>query len=196
MGTCATKTAFNPIIISKKILQSSPTETLEDEFEKVLQTIETQCGTSISGELRRITGLLCTRSRGPGDAEVAVEIPELSHNMTHEHSHCETGSAPKRKDGTFDLPERKKLKTLQTGGEKLDLLLTIKEILESKQDGEKMKEVLRVFVFKTLNPVIGCFDFHFSRNREQFLQTWGCFKHSEFRKNCCSGVEGEECGKK
>lgn len=193
LGTCATETAFNPRIISKKLLQSSPTETLEDAFDKVMKTIESQCGTSVSGEIRRITGLLCTRARTPGDEEGSVEIPE-SFRMSRELSHCEAAPA-RRKDGTFDLPERKRLKTLNTGGEKLDLLLKIKGILDSKAEGEKMKEVLRVFVFKTLNPVLGCFNFHFGSNREEFLKTWGCFKHSEFRKNCCSGLEAEECGK-
>jgi hypothetical protein len=184
--------------MTKRLLQPTSTETLHDTFERLLQKLEEKSGAILCEELRRITNLMFTRARTIGGNEMNdnsacindLPAPTVSTGVVQAPS-----NAVRRRRGTFDLPDRKRLKTLRSGSEKLEVLLSMREHLQNKPEGEQLTEQLRVFVFKTLKPALGCYTYHCSSNQEIFLEKWGCFRHSEFRKNCCHGTEGEECMK-
>lgn len=79
----------------------------------------------------------------------------------------------KKRGGDDDSLERKKLKSLNSGAEKLEMLLSIKQNLPSSMSA--LTEGARNIVITQLHPILNCYRNHFRSNQEEFLATWNNF---------------------
>ncbi|KAJ3093651.1 hypothetical protein HDU96_002116 [Phlyctochytrium bullatum] len=131
----------------------------------------------------------------PAAAELqstAAAVPPAAPSNTSAGS---TSAGKKRKrEGTNDLSRRKDLTGLKTGGEKLDLILSLNAEGEELESKDLTGGAWR-FLKTDARAIISCYQLHFSSDRDAFLAKWGCFSHSTFQKLCCNG-EGNACGPK
>ena len=83
---------------------------------------------------------------------------------------------------------------MRTGMEKLNCLLQIKNSLPS--DSDNLTEGARNFVHQCLNPITNCFEKHFNKDKHKFIEKWGTFSHSTFKKNAVMAlkIRAVECG--
>lgn len=91
----------------------------------------------------------------------------------------------RRRGGTNDLSERRKLKEIKSVEEKLNALKTIKLNVPEKLN--ELTEGARSFVITQLNPIMSCLENHFLGDESDFVKTWGNFSISLFSKKNCNG---------
>jgi hypothetical protein len=112
-------------------------------------------------------------------------------NETAPNTQRNVPQVTKKRGGDFDLDGRKRLKSLKSGTEKMNCLFEIKSAYDGV-DSTTVTENARVWVISTLDPIIGCYKNHFDSNLELFVQKWGNFSHSTFKKKCCNGsIDGK-----
>lgn len=75
----------------------------------------------------------------------------------------------RKRGGDIELKQRSTLKTLKTGHDKIDVLLSIKNELPEKNS--LLTEASRNFVVSQLNPIMNCFSnyYYFNDGKDEFV---------------------------
>jgi hypothetical protein len=60
---------------------------------------------------------------------------------------------------------------------------------------DQLTEAARTFLYRTLNPVLGCLEHHCDGNIDNFCIKWRTTFVSKFSSFCCNGKPGVQCGK-
>lgn len=131
--------------------------------------------------------------------QMAVDSADAQEHEINETVDCgvhNNSQLRKKRKGTIDLQDRKKLKNIKSPKERLDLVLELHdEYINASNNpgGDKFTEGARQYYFVVLRPIKNCFHKHFNEDKDKFLEQYskGLSDLRRFKEKCCAGHQDE-----